>query len=132
MKRLETLVAFAEERLKPIFARSGRVLYSGAHTLRRGPMYLVGLNPGGDPTTHNDTVGSSLRVMLERTENAYLDESWTNCAIGGSPLTSSCAKNSKAQTNSRCGQDTALGNAQHSSHQKAFGCLGCHISAAAQ
>jgi uracil-DNA glycosylase len=84
--RLENLVASAEKRLEPIAARSGRVLYSGSHTLRPGPMYLLGLNPGGDPTTHNDTVGSSLREMLRRTENAYLDESWRNCAVGRSPL----------------------------------------------
>ena len=75
MKRLETLVALAKEQLQPIAGRSGRILYSGAHTLRRGPMYLLGLHPGGDPTTHNDTVGSSLKELLNRTENAYLDES---------------------------------------------------------
>lgn len=84
MKQLD--IAVAEERLKPILHRSGRILYSGAHTLRRGPMYLLGLNPGGDPTTHDDTVGSSLKDLSQRTENAYLDESWRNYAIGRSPL----------------------------------------------
>lgn len=86
MKQLDDLVVFAEERLKPILHRSGRILYSEGRTLQRGPMYLLGLNPGGDPTTHNDTVGSSLKEMLQRTENAYLDESWRNCAVGRSPL----------------------------------------------
>ena len=86
MKQLDNLVAFAEERLKPILHRSGRILYSQAYTLRRGPMYLLGLNPGGDPTTHYDTVGSSLKEILQRTENAYLDESWRNCVDGRSPL----------------------------------------------
>jgi len=79
-------IAAAEERLKPILHRSGRILYSGAHTLRRGPMYLLGLNPGGNPITHTDTVGSSLRELSQRTENAYLNESWRNCDVGRSPL----------------------------------------------
>lgn len=86
MNQLENFVASAEERLKPILDRSGRVLYSGAHTLQRGPMYLLGLNPGGDPTTHKDTVGSSLKEIRQRTENAYLDEVWKNAAVGRSPL----------------------------------------------
>lgn len=86
MNQLDSFVASAEERLKPILDRSGRILYSGAHTLQRGPMYLLGLNPGGDPTTHKDTVGSSLKEIRQRTENAYLDEVWRNTAAGRSPL----------------------------------------------
>jgi hypothetical protein len=84
MKQLD--VAAVEERLKPILHRSGRILYSGARTLRPGSMYLLGLNPGGEPTTHKDTVGSSLKELPRRTQNAYLDESWRNFAVGRSPV----------------------------------------------
>jgi hypothetical protein len=51
---------------------SGAVLYAGASTLRAGPVYLIGLNPGGSE-------GASLRdsIAASRQEhNAYLDEEW--------------------------------------------------------
>jgi hypothetical protein len=51
---------------------SGAVLYAGASTLRPGPVYLVGLNPGGSE-------GASLRNSIDasrREHNAYLDEQW--------------------------------------------------------
>lgn len=50
----------------------GAVLYSAAETLRPGPVYLLGLNPGG-------AEGSTLRdsIMRSRAQhNAYLDEEW--------------------------------------------------------
>lgn len=52
--------------------QSGAVLYAGASTLRPGPVYLVGLNPGGSE-------GPSLRSSIaasRREHNAYLDEEW--------------------------------------------------------
>ena len=52
--------------------QSGAVLYAGASTLRPGPVYLLGLNPGG-------TEGPSLRDSIaasRREHNAYLDEEW--------------------------------------------------------
>ena len=56
----------------------GAVLYSGDETLRPGPVYILGLNPGGSE-------GATLRDSLEGSRqghNAYLDESW---APGGNP-----------------------------------------------
>lgn len=50
----------------------GAVLYSSIDTLKHGPVYLLGLNPGG-------TEGDSLRDSLGKTragKNAYLDEQW--------------------------------------------------------
>jgi hypothetical protein len=50
----------------------GAVLYSADETLRPGPVYLLGLNPGG-------AVDSTLRdsIMRSRAQNnAYLDEEW--------------------------------------------------------
>lgn len=50
----------------------GAVLYSGIDTLRPGPVYLLGLNPGGSE-------GSTLRDSLAGSRsgnNSYLDECW--------------------------------------------------------
>jgi hypothetical protein len=49
MAGVEAFVAFAREHLHDILDVSGQVLYSGASTLRHGDVYLLGLNPGGDP-----------------------------------------------------------------------------------
>jgi hypothetical protein len=90
MTRLNNLVAFSQRQLRSIAHLSGRILYSGAHTLKVGPIYLLGLNPGGDPETHSDSVSSSLAELSTRTDNAYLDESWQYraraCPVGKSPL----------------------------------------------
>lgn len=51
----------------------GAVLYSGEKTLQPGPVYLIGLNPGGNEgATLKDSISSS-RVD----HNAYLDEVWS-------------------------------------------------------
>jgi hypothetical protein len=50
----------------------GGVLYSGVETLKPGPIYLLGLNPGGSG-------GATLKNSLDnsrRGNNAYLDEEW--------------------------------------------------------
>lgn len=52
--------------------RPGAVLYSSQETLKPGPVYLLGLNPGGSE-------GATLRDSIEasrRGNNAYLDEEW--------------------------------------------------------
>lgn len=51
---------------------SGAVLYSGASTLSRGPVYLLGLNPGG---SDGPTLGDSI-LASRREHNCYLDEEW--------------------------------------------------------
>lgn len=52
--------------------QSGSVFYSGASTLGPGPIYLLGLNPGG---SGGATLVESLN--LTRVEhNCYLDEAW--------------------------------------------------------
>ncbi len=50
----------------------GAVLYSGVEALRPGPVYLLGLNPGGsEGATLSDSIQAS-----RRGHNAYLDEQW--------------------------------------------------------
>ncbi|MGA1798685.1 hypothetical protein VH567_07880 [Sphingomonas sp. 4RDLI-65] len=52
----------------------GAVLYSSGETVKPGPVYLMGLNPGGESE-------SSLRdnlVSARQGKNAFLDEAWEN------------------------------------------------------
>jgi hypothetical protein len=60
-----------------ILDRNGRFLYSGANTLRRGKIYLLGHNPGGEPEKFK---GKDVRFDVEnlsrQTSCAYLDEEW--------------------------------------------------------
>lgn len=52
--------------------RPGAVLYSSHVTLKPGPVYLLGLNPGGgEGATLRDSINAS-----RRGNNAYLDEEW--------------------------------------------------------
>ncbi|MDR2153182.1 MAG: uracil-DNA glycosylase family protein [Helicobacteraceae bacterium] len=63
--------------------RPGGVLYSSHETLREGVAYIVGFNPGGEPsdnTADDPTVGGSVDKLLEYKCNAYLDEDWGNGA----------------------------------------------------
>lgn len=64
----------------------GAVLYSSSETVKPGPVYLMGLNPGGEGEW-------SLRDNLlsaRQGKNAYLDEEWENrrgrYALGMAPL----------------------------------------------
>ncbi len=66
-------------------AEYGATLHSEAHTLRPGPVYLLGTNPGGS-TDDTTTVEASL-VGLAHQDNAYLDQVWDRCQVkGGAPL----------------------------------------------
>ena len=57
---------------------SGSVMYSGIDTLCQGDIYLMGLNPGGDPgvipQTALQTIDSVFKVRPDF--SAYLDEDW--------------------------------------------------------
>lgn len=86
MSNAAALRDFAKPLVEPIANRSGRVLYSAAETLRPSPLYLLGLNPGGNPTVQTETVGESLASLPTRQENAYLDESWKGKPNGRSVL----------------------------------------------
>ena len=86
MNNAARLVSIAKPLLASIASRSGRVLYSAASTLKPGAIYLLGLNPGGDPATHHETVDQSLSDLPERRLNAYLDESWAGQPVGCSRL----------------------------------------------
>ncbi len=76
---IEAFVALARHHLASVLERSGNLLYSGIETLRPGSVYLLGLNPGGDPSDHilrQQTVGSTLAELPTKHENEFLDVSW--------------------------------------------------------
>jgi hypothetical protein len=83
---LSDFIARTRKQLTPILNRSGSILYSAQSTLRPGKLYLLGLNPGGDPTRHH-TIGEDLDKLPLRNVNAYVHESWERQRqAGGAPL----------------------------------------------
>lgn len=76
----ESLPELALSNLQLILDRDGEVIYSSHHTLKKGDIYLLGLNPGGAGFIK---IREHLNGMLIREENSYLDESWGK---GASPL----------------------------------------------
>lgn len=67
------------ESLKHFENESGSVLYSSPATLKLGSLYIIGLNPGGDPSTHPISVKESLVAAFERPSekySPYVDEFW--------------------------------------------------------
>jgi hypothetical protein len=74
---LETLIKLVPDKLR---GESGKVFYSGrlAFSASR-PLYLLGLNPGGDPESRRGyTIGTHSEAVLKGPANwsAFRDESW--------------------------------------------------------
>lgn len=60
---------------------NGKVFYSGRSAFAvQGGIYVLGLNPGGDPKTHPDeTISSHTKFIMSRAPadwSAYVDEIW--------------------------------------------------------
>lgn len=77
---------FADMVPSALRSRSGAIFYSGraAFTGPR-PVYLLGLNPGGDPEAQaNETIGRDLAQWQNGDErwSAYLDRSWRGTEVG--------------------------------------------------
>ena len=71
--------------------RSGAVFYSGRSAFSRpSAIYLLGLNPGGDPDRQAaETVGQSINEALTRPQadwSAYVDESWNGRPAGSTKM----------------------------------------------
>lgn len=69
------LPAFARQTLKHILNKDGEMLYSSHETIKKGDVYLMGLNPGGEGL---NSIASHIDKMLTKTTNSYLDEEWEN------------------------------------------------------
>ena len=81
---IETLTGLIPEDL---LDRSGSVFYSGKDAFSgTKPIYLLGLNPGGDPQEMSEeTIRLHIEHVLHEKANnwcAYRDESWGNAPIG--------------------------------------------------
>lgn len=63
--------------------KSGSVLYSGIDTLRPGPFYLMGLNPGGAPTDDTSRIASSIHDRVAW--SAYTGDCWVPGCRGAAP-----------------------------------------------
>jgi hypothetical protein len=66
---------------KPLRRLSGRVFYSGrtAFSARSEPLYVLGLNPGGDPLRERQTIEQHCKWVCGSAEDdwsAYRDECW--------------------------------------------------------
>jgi len=77
----------ALELLNPeILRRSGRVFYAGADAFAKpSRVYLLGLNPGGDPVAQShETIASDLDAFRARSVpwSAYVDDSWNGAPAG--------------------------------------------------
>jgi hypothetical protein len=70
-----------------LYARSGRVFYSGRSAFSRpNDLYILGLNPGGNPEKQQgETIERDIREARTRPADwsAYLDEGWLGKSPGG-------------------------------------------------
>lgn len=79
--------AFAELIPPQLLSRSGSVFYSGREAFSTsGALYVLGLNPGGDPEARaSDTVENHTAAVLRSHASnwsSYRDESWDNKKAG--------------------------------------------------
>lgn len=79
--------SFAERIPTSLLARSGKVFYSGRKAFAKpSALYVLGVNPGGDPANHeDDTVGGHTASLLRSYPDdwsAYRDESWEGATPG--------------------------------------------------
>jgi hypothetical protein len=72
MSALESVIAAGQQLPESILDQSGELLYSGKQTLRPGPIYLLGLNPGGQPHEHPETVRCRVNNLSSKLTNNYL------------------------------------------------------------
>ncbi|SCW76398.1 hypothetical protein SAMN02927924_02692 [Sphingobium faniae] len=80
-------ISEALDSLSPwLLERSGSLFYTGKEAFSgRQKLYLLGLNPGGDPIDQeSETVGRALTEFRRRSSpwSAYLDDSWQGAAPG--------------------------------------------------
>ena len=78
---------FAKLIPKSLSNRCGRVFYSGRSAFDSpSQLYILGINPGGDPRNHKaETVSSHtewIRCTAPENWSAYRDESWEGCRPG--------------------------------------------------
>lgn len=73
MIKKENLINIGQESLKLILEYKGEVIYSSHESIKKGDIYLLGLNPGGEGST---TINEHLSNLITKETNSYLDEEW--------------------------------------------------------
>ncbi|MEO0680113.1 MAG: hypothetical protein AAF192_06840 [Pseudomonadota bacterium] len=84
-----SLSDFAAAVPEGLLSRSGKLVYAGAAAFEgRREVYVLGINPGGDPVAQaRETVAASLaQAQAAPRWNAYLDESWAGRPPGEAVL----------------------------------------------
>lgn len=66
--RIKTLI-------EPILTESGKIVFSSVDTIKKGELYTLGLNPGGEADI---PIYQTLEKLPSLIWNAYLDERWGN------------------------------------------------------
>ena len=84
--QLEKLKAVVQKNLKRTGCREkGRILLSPALTLRRGPLYLVGLNPGRKSWSKKKEESALVDNLVSKGDcHAYTCEQWSPRHLAGS------------------------------------------------
>ena len=85
------LPELAKQDLAYILDKPGELIYSSHETLKKGDLYVLGLNPGLIERNYNaDRLENHIDKMLTKTHNSYLDEDWSTdnkkFAVGEAPL----------------------------------------------
>lgn len=73
------------DRLGPILDAPGGLVYSAASTLQAGPLYILGLNPGGVPNSSSPRIRDSIAQIATQVGNDYFD-AWAHYSPGRAPL----------------------------------------------
>lgn len=61
---------------RPFLDHSGSLLYSSVRTLAPGPIYFLGLNPGGSPQNNADGTLRHSLAEIRSGRNAFCDDIW--------------------------------------------------------
>jgi len=87
---LQQLIQEIKEPIPDILDKSGSIVYSSKYSICKGDLYIMGLNPGGEPGGEDDkTIRETLDDLPSKTKNSYRDELWGNyksSAVGVHPL----------------------------------------------
>ena len=73
--KIKLLADKVEKHINPILDESGSIVFSSVDTIKKGDIYILGLNPGGEIFI---PIKRTLEELPLRHKNAYLDEIWGN------------------------------------------------------
>jgi hypothetical protein len=72
---VNALIEEIENYLKPLLNESGSIVFSSVDTIKKGDLYTLGLNPGGETFI---PINKTLSELPHKKHNSYLDEIWGN------------------------------------------------------